>query len=66
MIPNDSLDDNSQNLQSHCLVYEKLVIATPLKPLEVETFSNVLSLIKGSFSLFIPKGSDARSCSYWP
>lgn len=66
MIPNDSLDDNSQNLQSHCLVYEKLVIATPLKSLEVETFSYVLSLIKDSFSLFIPKGSNALSPSYCP
>lgn len=66
MIPTDSLDDNSQNLQSYCLVYEKLVIATPPKPSEIETFSNVLTLIKGSFSLFIPKGSDALSCSYCP
>lgn len=39
------------------LVYENLVISTPLKPLEVELeiVNNVLSSLRGSLNLFIQK-----------
>lgn len=41
------------------LVYEKLVIATPLKLYILETFTYLLSSLKGSFNPFLPKGSEA-------
>lgn len=37
MVPNDPLLYNSQTYKVNALVYEKLVIAISLKPLEVET-----------------------------